>query len=111
MTCPVCSGQPLPKDCSVVEEKGKQVIVQGRVNAIIPANYTYSPFANYWTVALYPRPWRSGDRVKYIKFATKQELYSWSFERDTYFVVHGCLHIADGKHLVFDVTHVEPVSS
>ena len=111
MACPVCSGERIPQDCSVVEKQGKRVIIQGRVYAIIPANYTYSPFRNYLTVVLYPRPWRSGDKVKYLKFKTQLELDHWPFEQDASFIIHGCLHIADGKELVFDVTQVEPVSS
>ena len=105
MVCPVCSGGQIPQDCSTVEKQGRRVIVQGRVYAIIPANYTYSPFRNYLTVSLYPRK----GKVKYLKFKTQEELNHWLFEEGKSFVVHGCLHIADGKELVFDVTQVEPV--
>ncbi len=111
MTCPICSGERLPKDCSIAEERAKRVMVQGEVYAIIPTNYTYSPFASYLTISLYPRPWRKGDKVKYLKFKTQQELDRWPFEEKRSFIVHGCLHIADGKHLIFDVTQVESVSS
>ena len=107
MTCPICSGEQIPQDCSVIEERGKRVIVRGRVNAIIPANYTYSPFRNYLTVSLYPRK----GRVKYLKFRTQQELDRWAFKQDASFIILGCMHIADGKEVVFDVTQVEPVTS
>ncbi|HEX74547.1 MAG TPA: ricin-type beta-trefoil lectin domain protein [Dehalococcoidia bacterium] len=111
MACPVCSGERIPQDCSVIEKRGKRVIVQGRVYAIIDTEgltkANYSPFAKYLTVSLYPRK----GRVKYLKFKTQQELDRWSFEKDNSFIVHGCLHVADGKELVFDVTQVEPVSS
>ncbi len=107
MVCPICSGQRIPSDASVVEERGKRVAVQGKVYAIIPPNYTYSPFKSYGTVSLYPRR----GRVKYLKFKTQEELRSWPFEEKKSFIVHGCLHIADDKELVFDISKVEPIGS
>jgi hypothetical protein len=47
--------------------------------------------------------------VKYLKFRTQEELEKWPFEKDGTFIVQGCLHIADGKELVFDITSVESV--
>jgi hypothetical protein len=104
MVCPVCHGHRLPTDASVAEEQGKRVSLQGKVYAIIPPNYTYSPFRNYGTVSLYPRK----GRVKYLKFKTVQELERWPFERRKNFIVYGCLHVVDGKELVFHITQVEP---
>jgi hypothetical protein len=104
MGCPICDGEQIPSDASSVEKQGKQVIVQGKVYAIIPPDYTYSPFRNYATVSLYPRK----GKVKYIKFKTQQELDKWPFEVGRTLVVHGCLHVVDGKELVFNITQVEP---
>lgn len=103
MGCPICDGEQIPSDASLVEKQGKRVAVQGKVYAIIPPDYTYSPFRNYATVSLYPRK----GKVKYLKFKTHQELERWPFERDISFIVHGCLHVADAKELVFDITQVE----
>jgi hypothetical protein len=115
MSCPVCTGEKISQDCSVIDERGRRVIIKGKVNAVIDSEcFTkaiYSPFADYLTVALYPNPWRKGDKVKYLKFKTQQELDRWSFERDQNVIVHGCLHIADGKHLIFDVNSVERAGS
>lgn len=103
MGCPICDGEQVPSDASTVEKQGKRVAVQGKVYAIIPPDYTYSPFSNYATVSLYPRK----GKVKYLKFKTRQELERWPFERDISLIVHGCIHVADGKELVFDITQVE----
>lgn len=103
MACPVCSGEQIPSDASVVEKRGKRVILRGKVYAIIAPNYTYSPYKKYATVSLYPRK----EKVKYLKFKTQQELELWPFEENENFIVHGCLHVADGKELVFDITLVE----
>ena len=109
MACPICKGERIPQDCSVIDERGKREIVQGRVYAIISedtlAIANYSPFATYLTVSLYPRK----GRVKYLKFKTQAELNHWPFEEGKSFIVHGCLHIADGKELVFDITQAEPI--
>ena len=109
MACPVCKGERIPQDCSVIDERGKREIIQGRVYAIISedklASVNYSPFATCLTVSLYPRK----GKVKYLKFKTQEELNHWSFEEGESFTVHGCSHIADGKELVFDITQVEPV--
>jgi len=106
MACPICGGDQIPTDAYVVEEQGKRVAVQGRVNAIIPADYTYSPFRSYFTISLYPHK----GKVKYLKFKRQKELEHWSFEENKSFIVHGCLHMVDGKELVFDITKVEPAS-
>ena len=103
MGCPICCGDLIPTDASIVEEKGKRVAVQGKVYAIIRPNYTYSPFKNYGTVSLRPRK----GKTKYLKFKTQQELERWRFEENRSFIVYGCLHIVDGKELVFDITKVE----
>ena len=128
MTCPVCNGNPIPDDCSVIDEKGRRVVIQGEVYAIIDdcklAEFnkevqsgafevgerfksTYKPFAEYRTVTLKPRK----GKVKYLKFKTQEELDQWLFEEKKSYIVHGCLHIADGKELFFDVTQVESASS
>jgi len=106
MGCPICCGDLVPSDASIVEEKGKRVAVQGKVYAIIPLNHTYSPFKNYGTVSLYPRK----GKVRYLKFKTQQELERWPLEEKRSFIVYGCLHIVDGKELVFDITKVESSS-
>jgi hypothetical protein len=107
MGCPICDKEPLPPDVSVAEKKGKHVEVSGRVYAIIPPDYTYSPFRNFATVSLYPRR----GKVKYLKFRTQQELDRWHFEEKKRYAAHGCFHIVDGKELVFDITEVEPAYS
>lgn len=106
MTCPVCKGEHIPADASVVEKQGKRVILRGRVNAIIPSDYTYSPYREFATVSLYPRK----GRVKYLKFRTEQEQQRWPFEKDGVFIVDGCMHVADQKELIFDITSVEAVN-
>ena len=103
MGCPICDGKKIPDDASLIEKHGKRVAVQGRVYAIILPGYTYSPFRNYATVSLYPRK----GKVKYLKFETQQELDRWRFEENKTFIVHGCLHIVNGKELVFNITQVE----
>ena len=103
MSCPVCSGLSLPEDVSVVEKQGKRVILQGNIYAIVsPDEAHYSPFSNYFTVSLYPRK----GRVKYLKFRTKDELNQWGFVQETQIRCEGCLHVADGKEVVFDVAKV-----
>lgn len=47
MGCPIYDGEQIPSDALVVEKQGKRVAVQGKVYAIIPRDYTYSPFGNY----------------------------------------------------------------
>jgi len=111
MACPVCAGQRLPEDALIAERHGKRVICQGRIYAIISLDEkgysTYSPFSRWFTVTLYPRK----GHVKYFKFKNREELERWPFKRDAWFMVHGCLHVVDGRELVFDVTQVEPVDS
>ena len=74
---------------------------------MIPAGYTYSPYKDFATVSLYPLK----GKVKYLKFRTDEELKKWAFEKDVTFVVKGCLHIVDGKELVFNITSAERVGS
>lgn len=126
MSCPVCKGDQIPKDCSAIEKLGKRVIIQGSVYAIIDDeklarfnketkseifeigtrfSSTYKPFAEYRTVTL---KLYKGKR-RYLKFKTQEELDRWPFEEGKNFTVHGCLRLADGKELVFDITQVEPV--
>ena len=104
MSCPVCTGSYLPDDVSVVEKHGRRVILQGVIYAIVsPDEAHYSPFSDYFTVSLYPRK----GRVKYLKFRAKNELSKWGFFREARIRCEGCMHEADGKGLVFDVTNVE----
>ena len=105
MSCPVCSGEPIPNDASVVEKKGKCIILQGKVYAIIPAGYTYSPYKDFATVSLQPQK----GKVKYLKFRTDDEQKKWAFENDVKFIVEGCMHIVDGKELVFNITSAERI--
>jgi hypothetical protein len=105
MSCPICCGDQIPDDASEIEMPGKRVILQGRVYAIIPAGYTYSPYKDYATVSLYPQK----GKVKYLKFRTDDELKKWAFEKDVKFIVRGCMHIIDGKELVFDITSADRV--
>lgn len=104
MSCPICSGKPLPEDVSIVEKEGKRVILQGVVRAIIsPDKAHYPPFSTYFTIPLYPRK----GSVKYLKFGTKEELIKWGFVRGKPIQCEGCLHIIDGKEVIFDITNVE----
>jgi hypothetical protein len=109
MPCPVCKSGEMPSDCSCMEVSGERVMVQGRVYAIIDEDKRgkayYPPFADYLTVSLRPRK----GRVKYLKFKTQEELRRWSFVEGKSFIAHGCLHIADSKELLFDISQVEPV--
>jgi len=78
--------------------------LQGKVYAVIRSNEApYPPFADYHTVSLYTR--RS--LVKYLKFRTPAEQDKWEFEPDSRIRCKGCIHEADGKQLVFDVSEVE----
>lgn len=106
MACPICTGERIPSDASVVDKLGKRVILQGKVYAIIPPNYTYFLYRNYATVSLYPRK----GKVKHLKFGRQRELEIWLFETEENFIVEGCLHVVDNKELVFDITSVETYS-
>ncbi len=105
MACIICKGnKKLPDDVSTIEKQGTKSIFQGKIYAVIrPDEAHYSPFANYCTVSLYPRK----GRVKYLKFATPKELNKWAFAPGMRIRCEGCLHIADGYELVFDVKKVE----
>ena len=105
MGCPICEGNQVDSDSLLDKEQGKRIAIQGKVSAITPPNSTYLPFEHYFTISLSPRR----GQVKYIKFRTKQELDQWSFERGKSFIVHGCLHVIDGRELVFNITRVEPI--
>lgn len=111
MACPICADQRLPEDASMAERQGTRVTCRGRINAIISLDEkgysTYSLFSRWFTVTLYPRK----GHVKYLKFKDREELERWPFKRDAWFTVHGCLHVVDGRELLFDVTQVEPVTS
>jgi hypothetical protein len=104
VNCPVCAGSSLPEDVSAVEKQGKKVILKGLVHAVVSPDEAHSaPFFDYFTVPLYPRT----GRVKYLKFRTRDELDKCGFIRDAGISCEGCLHEADGKEIVFDVTKVE----
>ena len=103
--CPICAGQRLPEDTSVAEKKRNRVLLQGRIYAVIPPGYTYSPFAHYATASLYPYPRKS--RVKYLKFRLQQETDRWGIKSNDRVQVEGCLHIVDGKELIFDISNIE----
>jgi len=104
MSCPICTGSCLPDDVSVVEKQGKRAILQGVIYAIVsPDEAHYPPFSDYFTVSLYPRK----GRVKYLKFRTQDELKKWGLIGEKRIRCEGCLHEADGKQIVFDITKVE----
>jgi len=104
MSCPICTGSCLPDDVSVVEKLGKRSILKGVIYAIVgPDEAHYPPFSDYFTVSLYPRK----GRVKYLKFRTQDELKKWGLIREKRIRCEGCLHEADGKEIVFDITKVE----
>ena len=109
MSCPICCGDQIPGDASEIEMPGKRVILQGKVYAIIPAGYTYSPYKDYATVSLYPLTRNAKWKVKYLKFKTDDELKKWAFKENVKFIVDGCMHIVDGKDLVFNITSAERV--
>jgi len=103
MSCPICTGSDLPYDVSVVEKQGMRVILQGTIRYIF---YRESPFADYFTVSLYPRK----GRVKYLKFQTRDEMEKLGFTEEKIgkrVRCEGCLHWVDGKEVVFDVTNVK----
>ena len=104
MSCPICTGHYLPDDVSVVERRGKRVILQGVIYAIVsPGEAHYSPFSDYFTVSLYPRK----GRVKCLKFRTQDELKRWGLIREKRIRCEACLHEADAKEIAFDITKVE----
>lgn len=104
MTCPICANSNLSSDFSVIEKKGKRVRVQGTVYAIVsPDEAGYPPFSDWFTVSIYPRK----GKVKYLKFKTRDEQMKWGFTPKTTVIADGCMHIIDGKELIFDVTKVD----
>lgn len=104
MPCPICTGQYLSNDFSVIEKEGKRVILQGVIYAVIsPHKAHYRPFSNYFTVSLYPEK----GKVKYLKFGTKDEIEKWNFIREKRIRCEGCLHRVDDKELVFDIANVK----
>lgn len=104
MACPICSGSVDSDNFSVIEKKGRVVILQGKIVAIMnPKELNVPPFQDYFTVTLKPR--RGG--MKYLKFRTQDELERWSFIPDQRVRCEGCLHRVDEKDLVFDVQNVE----
>ena len=104
MSCPVCCGSHIPDDVSLIEKRGRRVIIQGKVYAVVsPDEAHYPPFSDYYTVSLYPRK----GRVKYLKFSTQQDRDRWGFRREQRIRCEGCMHEADGKEIVFDVAQVE----
>jgi len=107
MSCVICDKKKrLPDDVSVIEKHGRKSIFQGKVYAVIrPGEAHYSPFADYCTVSLYP----SKGRVKYLKFESAKDLTKWAFVAGERIRCEGCLHIADGYELVFDVKKVESI--
>lgn len=104
MGCPVCTASylpDLPDDVSVVEKQVRRIILQGKIAGIFP--YAISPFGDFFTVSLYPHK----GRVKYLKFRTQDELDKWRLIPGKRIKREGCLHVADGKETVFDITKVE----
>jgi len=98
--CPICNGNKLPADVSVVDMEKTNAVIQGRINAVIhPGEAHYPPFSTYYTASLYPRK----GSVKYLKFQTRRELDQCDLAVDDRVAIEGCLHIVDGKDLVFDV--------
>jgi len=104
MTCPVCAGN-LSADVSMADAQGRRVILQGRVNAVVNTLPGFTPFSDYFTVSLYPRK----SPVKYLKFGTLDDLNKWGLVRGMRIKCEGCLHLVDGKELMFDVTRVEVI--
>ena len=108
MTCPVCSGSFLPEDVSIIEKQGKRVILQGKINSIVGPQEAHSPpFARYFMACLYPLKWRKGDKVNYMKFKNQKELSICGFKAGDRIRCEGCIHVGDGRRVVFDVTEVE----
>lgn len=104
MGCPVCTGSYISDDVSVIEKRGRRVVLQGVIYAIVsPGEAHYPPFSDYFTVSLYPRR----GRVKYLKFKTQDELKKWGFIQKERIRCEGCLHEADGREIVFDITKVQ----
>lgn len=99
MNCPVCNSTYISDDASVVEKKGRRVILQGIIHAI---DVHIPPFSDYFTVSLYPRK----GRVKYLKFASQNELKKYDFIKDKRIRCEGCLHEIDEKEVVFDIVNV-----
>ena len=101
--CPICNGDRLPADVSVVDREKTTAVIQGRINAVIqPGEAHYPPFSTFYTATVYPRK----GSVKYLKFQTRRELDKCDLAVDDKVEIEGCLHIVDGKNLVFAVRSV-----
>ena len=106
--CPVCAGSDLPDDVTTVSKDENRVVLQGQIKAIIrPHEAHYPPFSNYHTVTLYPI--KRKEQVTYLKFRTPDEVNKWGFFSEAKIRCEGCLHIADKKRLLFDITTAEPL--
>ncbi len=105
--CEVCGMKNLPQDTSIIDTFGRRVTVRGRINAVAaPEKAAFSPFGHYYTAPLYSKK----SPVKYLKFREKADVDRWDLERNLNCVVKGCLHICDGKELIFDITEVNRVN-
>jgi len=103
MSCPICTGSYLFDDFSKAEKRGKKVILQGDIYAIYaPDKHRCSPFSDYFTVSL-----RLRKCTVHLKFRTQDELNKWGLIKGERIRCEGCLHEADGKEIVFDITKVE----
>ncbi len=106
--CPICSGAIPSNDFSVIEKQGRRVILQGEIKAIYdPTKANCPPFTDLFTVTLDPKPRRNRSRVKYLKFKSKDEIERLGLAKNKTIRCEGCLHIVDGKEIVFDVRNVE----
>ncbi len=77
--------------------------MSGRINAIyhLP-EHNVTPYADYHTATLYDRK----RRVKYLKFRSEHELDRHGIRKGDKVQREGCLHIVNGKKLVFDIRNV-----
>ena len=96
MSCPVCSGPHVSDHVSLIDKRGRRVVVQGEVHAIVgPDGAHYPPFSDYYTVSVYPRK----GRVKYLEFSTQQHRDRWGFVPEQRIRCEGCMHETDGKEM------------
>ena len=103
MECPICSDN-IPEKVSTVSRKPEDVILQGKIYAVIDPKQcnTYTPYEDAFTVSLRPHQ----GPTKYLKF-TEEEIKQHALAAGQRIRCHAHhLHVVDGSEIVFEIDHV-----